>query len=51
MVGLSNTNSNDKLLKEADSLKKESTGSTVKGIDSMKVERAVFKDKCGSQSI
>ena len=41
---LSNTVSNDKLLKEADSSEKESTDSTVKGIDSMKEERAVFKD-------
>ena len=41
---LSNTVSNDKLLKEADSSEKESTDTTVKGIDSMKVEKAVFKD-------
>ena len=41
---LSSTVSNDKLLKEADSSEKESTDSKVKGIDGMKVERAVFKD-------
>ena len=42
-VRLSNIVSNDKLLKEADSLEKESTDSTVKGIGSMKVGRAAFK--------
>ena len=40
MVGLSNTNSNDKLFKEVDSSEEKSTGSMVEGIDSAKVARA-----------
>ena len=40
MVGLSNTNSNDKLFKEIDSSEEKSKGSMVEGIDSAKVARA-----------
>ena len=40
MVGLSNTNSNDKLFKEVDSSEEKSTDSMVKGIDKANVARA-----------
>ena len=48
--GSSNTVSNDKVLKEADSSEKKSTDSMSKGIDIMKVERVVFKDNAVANS-